>query len=319
LPEINQFTLSVFILLAVVLIKTILSRFYTDEPLQFFRFFCDRLAEKVNRPDNSSNQQAIAGVIAILVTLLPLVIILWLFENFIEVQLIWHAFLLYFSLGAFGLTKKSKHIAQALIANNNYQAKQILDPLVLRETAKLSNLGLSKTCIEMQLLHKLQQGFIVACYYLIAGPLAAVTYRLLLEMHYSWNTKSPKFRYFGRHLHLLVNVLQWLPARLYVLILLLGTIGQNFILFWHLLKKQFFRLNNNIVIYCLALALEKKLGGVAMYNGTKLRRKDFNEQARQPEAVDIIHASKRINQTFYVSIVVLIFFVMLNMATTINN
>jgi len=319
LPEISQFTLSVIVLLGIVSIKTILSRFYTHEPLQYFRFFCDRLAEKVNRPDNNNNQQAIAGIIAILVTLLPLIVILWLFESFIEVPLLWHAFLLYFALGSFGLTEKSKHIAQALIANNNYQAKRILDPLVLRETTKLSNLGLSKSCIEMQLLHKLQQGFIVGCYYLIAGPLAAVTFRLLLEMHYSWNIKLPKFRYFGRHLHHLINILQWLPARLYVFILLLSTIGQNAVLFWHLLKNQFFRLNNNIVIYCLALALEKKLGGVAMYNGAKLRRKDFNEQARQPEAVDIIHASKRINQTFYVSILVLVFFVLLNLAMAINN
>jgi adenosylcobinamide-phosphate synthase len=305
LPEISPFTTSVFILLAVVLIKTVLSRFITHEPLQFFRFFCDRLADKVNRPNNSSNQQVIAGIIAVLVTLLPLIIILWLFESFIEVPELWHALLMYFALGSFGLTQKSKNIAQALIANNNYHAKQILSPLVLRDTNKLSNLGLSKTCIEMQLLHKLQQGFVVACYYLIAGPLAAITFRLLLEMHYSWNNKLQHFQFFGRHCNKLINLLQWLPARLFVFILLLGTIGQNFVLFWRLLKQHFFRLNNNIVLFSLALAIEKKLGGVAMYNGKKLRRISFNEQARQPEAVDIIHASNRTNQALYFSMLLL--------------
>jgi adenosylcobinamide-phosphate synthase len=288
------------------------------EPLQFFRFFCDRLADKVNKPKNSSKQQVIAGIIAILVTLLPVIIILWLFESFIEVPALWHLLLMYFALGSFGLTQRSKNIAQALITNNNYQAKQILSPLVLRDTDKLSNLGLSKTCIEMQLLHKLQQGFIVACYYLIAGPLAALTFRLLLEMHYSWNTKLQNFQFFGRHLNNLVNLLQWLPARLFVFTLLLGTIGQNFILFWRLLKQPFFRLNNNIVIFSLALAIEKQLGGVAMYNGTKLRRISFNEQARQPEAVDIIHASKRTNQALYFSLLFLALTVIISSFITIK-
>jgi len=301
LPEISQFTTSVFLLIAVVLTKTILSRFVDHEPLQFFRFFCDRLADKVNKSGNSSKQQTIAGVIAVLVTLLPLITILWLFENFIEIPLLWHMLLIYFALGSFGLTKKSKDIAQALIASNNYQAKQILSPLVLRDTDKLSNLGLSKACIEMQLLHKLQQGFVVGCYYLIAGPLAALTFRLLLEMHYSWNPKLQHFQFFGRQLNKIINLLQWLPVRIFVFILLLGTIGQNFILFWHLLKKQFFRLNNDIVLFGLALAIEKQLGGVAMYKSTKLRRISFNGQARQPEAVDINHASKRTNQTLYFS------------------
>ena len=207
MPEISPFASSVLILLSVILIKTILSRFIIHEPLQYFRFFCGQLADKVNKPNNNKSQQVIAGIIAILVTLLPLIIILWLFESFIEVPQIWHALIMYFALGSFGLTKKSRDIAQALIANNNYQAKQILSPLVLRDTDKLSNLGLSKTCIEMQLLHKLQQGFIVACYYLIAGPLAAITFRLLLEMHYSWNTKIQHFQFFGRHLNKLINLL----------------------------------------------------------------------------------------------------------------
>ncbi|NQZ80876.1 MAG: cobalamin biosynthesis protein [Colwellia sp.] len=318
MPEVSPFTSSVFILLSVVLIKTILSRFIIHQPLQFFRFFCDRLADKVNKPNNSSNQQVIAGIIAILVTLLPLVIILWLFENFIEVPQIWHALIIYFALGSFGISQKSEKIAQALISNNNYQAKQILSPLVLRDTDKLSNLGLSKACIEMQLLHKLQQGFIVGCYYLIAGPLAAITFRLLLEMHYSWNTKAKNFQFFGRYINQMINLLQWLPARLFVVILLLSTVGQNFILFWHLLKTQFFRLNNNMVVYSLALALEKQLGGVAMYNGSKLRRQSFNEQARQPEAIDIIHASKRVNQALYFAILVIGLIAVLSFAIAIN-
>jgi len=319
LPEISPFASSVLILLSVILIKTILSRFIIHEPLQYFRFFCDQLADKVNKPNNNKSQQVIAGIIAILVTLPPLIIILWLFESFIEVPQIWHALIMYFALGSFGISQKSRNIAQVLIANNNYQAKKILNPLVLRDTDKLSNLGLSKACIEMQLLHKIQQGFIVSCYYLIAGPLAAITFRLLLEMHYSWNTKMHNFQFFGRHINQIINLLQWLPARIFVLVLLLGTVGQNFILFWHLLKTQFFRLNNNIVLFTLALALEKQLGGVAMYNGTKLRRKSFNEQARQPEATDIIHASKRVNQALYFSILAIALVATLSFVIAINH
>lgn len=303
----SSFSYQLLILFVVIVCKSTISHFIQHEPLQFFQFYCQKLSDKVNKTQNTPQQQTIAGAVAILVTLVPIAIILYLFEAFIEVEILWQALLLYLAIGSFGITHISKTIAQALVAKQNYLAKQTLKPLVLRETEPLSSLGLSKGCIEMQLLRTLQQGYAVAIIFLIGGPLAAISYRLLLEMHYCWNTKLVTYRYFGLYSKHLINILQWVPVRIYALLLLFTSIGKNFTLFWRLSKQHFFQLNNNIALLLLALTLEIKLGGVALYtepNQTKqkLRKASFNDLARQPQITDIIHASNKIKSIIYISL-----------------
>ena len=307
-----SFSYQLLILLVVIASKATISHFIHHEPLRFFQFYCQKLSDKVNKPKNSPQQQTIAGLIAILVTLLPIAIILYLFEAFIEVNILWQAFLLYIAMGSFDLANINKTIAQSLVAKQNYVAKQTLKPWLLRETEPLSSLGLSKGCIEMQLLRTLQQGYTVAILFLIAGPLAALSYRLLLEMHYCWNTKLVSYNYFGLYSKRLINILQWLPVRVFSLLLLFTSIGKNFTLFWHLSKQHFFQLNNNIALLLLALCLEVKLGGVAMYNDKiqgkqKLRKISFNDLARQPQITDIIHASNKIRGIIFLSLFFIIF------------
>lgn len=295
----SSFSYHLLILLAVIVSKAVVSHFINHEPLRFFQFYCLSLSNKVNKSTNSQQQQTIAGLIAILVTLVPISIILWLFESFIEVDFLWQFLLLYIAMGAFGLTKVNKNIAQALVAKQNYLAKQTLASWVLRETEPLSTVGLSKTCIEMLLLKTLQQGYTVAFIFMLAGPIAAISFRLLLEMHYSWNTKLLKYNHFGLLSKYIVNIAQWLPVRIFSLLLLFVTIGKNFVLFWRLSKSHFFQLDNNIATLLFALNLEIKLGGVAMYNDdelgkNKLRKTSFNDLARQPQVTDIIHANNKV-------------------------
>ena len=300
----TSFSYQLLILLTVIVSKAVVSHFIPHEPLRFFQFYCLQLSNKVNKQGNSSKQQTIAGFVAIIVTLLPIAIILWLFEAFVEVDFLWQALLLYVALGAFGVAQANKSIAQALVANQNYLAKQTLNPWVLRETETLSSLGLSKASIEMYLLRTLQQGFTVAVIYIFFGPLLAICYRLLLEMHYCWNCKLLKFNHFGRCAALLSNIFQWLPVRLFTLLLLFISIGKNFTLFWRLSKPLFFQLNNNIALLLLALNLEVKLGGVALYDDNdnpkqKRYKTSFNDLARQPQTTDIIHAQHKVNLVLY--------------------
>jgi adenosylcobinamide-phosphate synthase len=307
-----SFSYQVLILIVVIVCKATISHFIRHEPLRFFQFYCQKLSDKVNKQKNSSQQQTIAGLTAILVTLLPITIILYLFEAFIEVNILWQAFLLYVALGAFDLAHINKTIAQALTSKQNYFAKQTLKPWVLRETEPLSSIGISKACIEMQLLRTLQQGYSVAIIFLIGGPLAAISYRLLLEMHYCWNTKLANYKYFGLYSKYLVNILQWLPVRIFSSLLLFISIGKNFVFFLRLSKQHFFQLDNNIALLLLALNLEIKLGGVAMYNDKnqgkqKLRKISFNDLARQPQITDIVQANNKIKSIIYLSLFLIIF------------
>jgi adenosylcobinamide-phosphate synthase len=308
----SSFSNQLLILLTVILSKVIVSHFIHHEPLRFFQFYCQKLSDKVNKPQNSQNQQTIAGLVAIAVTLPPIIIILWMFESFVEVSLLWQGLLLYVAIGSFGITKINKDIAQALSTKQNAFAKQTLKPWVLRETEPLSGLGLSKSCIEMQLFRTLQQGYTVAFIFMTLGPLMAISYRLLLEMHYCWNTKLVVHRHFGLYSKYLVNLLMWLPVRIFSLLLLFSSIGKNFVLFWNLSRKHFFQLNNNIALLLLSLNLGVKLGGVAMYDDKthakeKLRKMSFNDLSRQPQVTDILHANRKIHSVIYISLFFMIF------------
>jgi adenosylcobinamide-phosphate synthase len=307
LALLSSFSYHLLILLTVVVSKAIVSHFIYHEPLRFFQFYCQKLSDKVNKADNSPKQQTIAGLVAVIITLLPIIIILWMFESFVEVNFLWQTLLLYVAIGSFGITQTNKIIAQALVSKQNYLAKQTLTPLVLRETESLSNLGLSKTSIEMQLLRTLQQGYAVAVIFIVFGPLMAISYRLLLEMHYSWNIKLVKYKHFGLNSKHIVNLMQWLPVRIFSLLLLFVSMGKNIVLFWRLSRPHFFQLNNNIALLLLALNLEVKLGGVAIYDDKKyskekLGKTSFNDLARQPQASDIIYANKKIHEIIYMSL-----------------
>lgn len=316
--EFSTFSYHLTILLAVIFTKAIVSHFVAHEPLKAFQFYCLKLSDKVNKPDNNSSQRTIAGLVGIVVTLLPIAIILWMFEALVEVNWLWQGLLLYVALGAFGLTQASKTITQALTSNQKHLAKQTLKPWVLRETELLSEVGISKASIEMQLLRTLQQSYTVAFVFLLFGPLAAICYRLILEMHYCWNIKLIKHHHFGLYSNQLASLIQWLPVRTFSLLLLLTSLGKNALLFWRLSKPYFFKLNNNFALTLLALNLAVKLGGVAQYDDDqhtkeKLRKISFNDLARQPQANDIINADKKIHGIIYLSL-----FFMVIIATAIE-
>lgn len=316
MTELNSFAVNVITLLVVLLLKAIMTHVVAHEPLRFFRFYCQLLSNKVNLAKNSDKQRTIAGLVAVIVSLLPLAIILWLFEAFVEVVVIWQGLLLYLALASFGIKRSNKAVAQALVAKQNYLAKQTLIPWLLRETEQLSALGLSKAAIEMQLLRTLQQGYVVAFIFLLIGPLSALMYRLLLEMHYCWNIKVTQYRYFGLAARNLAALCQWLPVRIFSLMLLFANIGRNFLLFWRLSRGKFFELNNDMALMLLALSLEIRLGGVAMYERQKLRKVSFNDLAKQPEPTDIIHANTTIKRIIATSLLLLVATAVLSVAMT---
>ena len=306
IAALNNFSHSVIILLSVVVLKKLTSLLLPLKPLAFFQFYCNQLANKVNKRENSHSQQRVAGIAGILITLFPLYTIIWLFEAFIEVNWLWQALLLYFSFGSFQIGRYTRKIGKYLHNNQKYEAKQQLKLLVLRETEQLSPMGISKASIEMSLLRLSQEYFTVAILFLAFGPLIAFMYRLLLEMHYSWNIKKSGFYHFGISSNQLVQLVQWFPARILTALILLSSLGQNMMLNFRLTSRYFFKLNNDAPIAALAFAIGAKLGGVAIYNGIKLRKRSFNDQGRQPEVLDINKASSRLSYATLMATFVLI-------------
>ena len=308
---ISTFSSQALLLGLVILLKWLITRVTPLDSFQFFRLYCQQLALKVNKAQNTNTQRVIAGWLALLISFTTIIIIVWLFEDFIEVLWLWQALLLFLAIDGFHLGRTGKKFAKTLVANDTYQAKQIIKPFLLRDCKQLSIMGLSKAFIEMQMLKTLQLLIMPCCLFLLSGPLAAFSYRLLLEMHYSWNTKCSHLIEFGKPIAFIINVLQWLPSKICSLLLLLLSFNSQTLLFWRLMKSDFFKLNNNMLLHCFALVNGVQLAGVAIYGnekqlGEKLRRAAFNTKARQPQPSDIIHADNRILMLLiFISIVII--------------
>ena len=281
---------SLLLLLAVLLVKRVLQTVAAHNPWQIFQFFCLQLAHKVNKPENGQGQQRISGFIAVIVTFTPLWLILWLFADFVAIPQLWQGLLLYLALGSLTLTANAQSISKALRTGDNYQAKQNLKTLVLRDTSQLSAMGLSKATIEALIIKHMQLTISVIAIYLVGGALAAISYRLLLEMHYAWNPKRNHMSHFGSFINTLSQLLTWLPSRVLLFVGLLLSFGQQSRLVWRLTLPKIFQLNNNALLQFFAITLNTKLAGVAMYDGKKLRRVEFNPKGRAPDVNTISQA-----------------------------
>ncbi|WP_448567293.1 cobalamin biosynthesis protein CobD/CbiB [Thalassotalea ganghwensis] len=307
ITELPPLTESIIILLCVVLLKYLLSAAWPDNTMVYFRFYCQRLSDKVNKAENSRYQQQLSGLIAFLITLLPLVTIIGLFEAFIAIEWLWQAVLLYFALGDMSLSKHIKSIVLACQQQDKLGARALLKPFVLRDVSTLSPMGIYKATIEMQLLKNLQWLYAVGFWFILLGPIAALTYRLTLEMHYSWNSKREQYREFGKASALCYQYLNWLPGRLFYLIYLISISGNTLGLYWRLTRSAFFSLTSNILLALHALVLNVQLGGVAIYGQEKLRRVSFNAAGRAPEASDTLNSAQSLKKINIFSGILLVF------------
>lgn len=311
--------ISISILLMVATIKTVVSRTSSSNNQSIFSLYCLQLASKVNKSHHSDNHKKIAGFIATTITYIPIVVILVLFGEFVAINWLWSALLLYVSLGPNNLNQIGNRVANSLAQQNTNQAKALLKPHVLRDVNTLSPIGICKTTIEMLILKKLQYQFIVGFYFIVFGPIAAISYRLFLEMHYQWNTKQPQFASFGKFSAFVTNLFQWLPSRLFLLVTILTTLNQQVGLFYRLVKAGFFSLSNTIVIHYFSYSLATKLGGVAMYDQVKLRRVNLNNDAHQPEIKHITNTIKQLNLVMTLSWGLLLSLLILLVTITITS
>lgn len=308
---------SLLLLVSVVIIKFIIVNIKKDNnSTNFFSLYCQRFATKVNKPQNSSSQQKLSGWLALILSISTIVTFLWIFEIFIEVVWLWQALLLYFSVGNFNSYRLSNSLIKQLHDNDKTKAKKSLQPLVLRECESLSTLGLTKAFIEMQLL-KANQLWLAPCLlFLLISPLAAITFRLVLAMHYQWNIKEKKFKYFGSAAALILNAIQWIPSKLLGLTLIITNINNHFLLHWRLVLIDLMTLNNDFLLHIFALANDIQLSGVAIYQGKKIRKKTFNPQGRQPEIKDIKTANKKLTVAIVFLVIIFCLPVLVNLSSS---
>ncbi|MEP1553366.1 MAG: cobalamin biosynthesis protein [Paraglaciecola sp.] len=267
---ISEQLLAYWVLVLVVLIEKFVYLPEKYHPLTLLKLMAQGMANKVVTSEpRQIRQQQIAGILAPLTLLLPVCTVIAVFILLSQFPLFFESIMLLTALKFQYVIKQTQKVNQALRSEKKILARQMLSPIVLRETEKLSPMGIVKANIESVLLRFCYQYCSVIFWYLIAGGVGALVYRVLYELSHSWNVKLIRFRYFGGPTRRLIKLLQLVPSCLTCCSLILACnlkLGAA-----ALIQGKSYKSLSMFILNISASAMGISLGGPAYYNNKKIR------------------------------------------------
>ena len=249
------------------------------------------------------NDNAIRGVVAVLLLLIPLTALVILTQS-----ITWHwaldIFLLYLAIGWRSLGIHAKMVQSALLADNLTEARHQVSMLVSRDTAQLDHSSVAKATIESVLENGNDAIFATIFWFVIAGAPGAVIYRLVNTLDAMWGYRNDRYRHFGWAAARFDDVLNYLPARLTAFSYAITGQMQNALNCWKTQGSIWKSPNAGPVMAAGAGSLGIKLGGTAWYHG-KLEQRPILGQGQAPNAGDIDRALGLIRRTLLLWLVVI--------------
>ncbi|GAB2636879.1 cobalamin biosynthesis family protein [Vibrio panuliri] len=240
-------------------------------PAILWHKFAQLLASKVNSPTHYS-QSLISGTLAWLLMMLPMLLVLGALKTLVwQPQLYELAFLL-LALDWRNNDKFANQFTQRLAEENSSAAKLLLAPLVNRSTDTLSLLGLGKAGCETLIMSYGRNVVAVLFWYAIGGGIGAFMYRMAMELARAWSPSRPQFMPFGIPAIRALAVLDFIPLRLFALLVLAGNGASNILT---LIKQQAASWplpGPSWLLIACGGKLELSLAGPAIYSGKKAVR-----------------------------------------------
>lgn len=303
-----------FILCAVVLFERFWHLPTRVDPFSFVRLLGLRMAQRVCPDANSATrsqataaQFRISGSLAPFMIIAPNLIILMIFREFVYYPELFDAIILFLCIQFSSHIQRFQHIRRALLAAKKKLAKDLLSPMVLRETSMLSDVGVSKAAIEALLLRFHYQALVCYFLFIVFGPFTMLTYRLCYELHLVWNPKIDAYREFGKPIEKLVIIFQWLPIRLNALLTVILGRGFKTIVYLktHKLTKRANEPHGAILLRANHFSLDVNLSGAVFYNDRKVRRTQYIGRG-EPTAAFMPNTIALINRVLVVNLLILL-------------
>ena len=305
---INSIPLSIPVIIGALIIERLLPGTSAYSPMLFFKALGLGVSSKVHPKgrQSSAGQQQLAGILAIIIIVFPFVFLLFIMMQVVEFPYLFDALVLLICLNWKGVRHGAQSMCKAIDKNHTNLAKARLSPWVLRQTTKLSPIGLNKGAIEMLILRASKELFAVIFYYLCFGSLMVLSYRILTMLNQSWNGKITHFKHFGKPCQWLCYYLEWLPSRLLALtIMALNQFKLSFQLMAG--ARQWGNDNSLFLLAATAAALKVNLGGPVIYENNKIRRPVIgNQHTMQPQTLHVNRLLNLVDKAIVVWLLVII-------------
>ncbi|KJY90980.1 adenosylcobinamide-phosphate synthase [Vibrio neptunius] len=259
-------------------------------PAILWHKFAEQLADKVNT-NSSYSQSMISGTLAWLLMITPMLIVLLALKPLVWQTQLFELALLLLAIDWRNTDKFTAHFVEALAREDKEHAKMLLKPMVNRSTQSLSLLGLGKAGTETLIMSYGRNVVAVMFWYAIAGGIGAFIYRMTVELARAWSPSREKFSPFGLPVIRVVAVLDYIPLRLFALMIALGKRTREVFALFKQQASSWPLPGPSWLIIAVGAKQELSLGGPAIYDGKKSVRSKLGGRIA-PSAIHIAQVQR---------------------------
>jgi len=281
-------------------------------PVRIIGWFCVRIEALFRRLFAGKRLAGMATVLAVLIMTLALVAVLFHLAALISPLLVagLAVFLLYTSIAARDLIRHSRDVFAALQQEGEaglQAGRQAVGMIVGRDTSALDRVGVIRACVET-VAENMVDGVAAPLFFAVLGAICApflemnpvvlaafcaMGYKAVNTMDSMFGYKNERYLAFGWAAARLDDVVNFIPARLSGLFLviasfLLGLDGQGSLRIFCRDRLNHASPNSGHSEAAVAGALGVQLGGVSVYFGQAVAKPTIGEQTRELAAADIL-------------------------------
>lgn len=280
-------------------------------PIRLIGNLISKLDKLLYRDDTSDRQKFIRGMILALTVIVlsavcPLIILIICYRINIYVGVIVQGVMCYYLIAAKCLKTESMKVYSAIEKDDTEGARYAVSMIVGRDTDRLDRNGIIKAAVET-VAENTSDGVTAPLFYMIiGGAVLGFVYKAVNTMDSMIGYKNDKYMYFGRFAAKLDDILNYIPARLTAVFMIIaafisGDNGRNAFKIWRRDRRKHKSPNSAQTEAVCAGALEIQLAGDAYYFGKLLKKDTIGDDLRPIENEDI----KRANVLMYVTSVLM--------------
>ncbi|KXF79628.1 cobalamin biosynthesis family protein [Enterovibrio coralii] len=241
-------------------------------PLTLWRRVALAIAEKVNHTEDHESQQRLAGALSLAIMWLTIAVLLVALKQLVWTVWLFDLLLLWFALAWKPVTTVAFNVEQALNRDDKPAARNALSEILNRDTCSLSPVGIAKAGCET-LLAGYARGLIgVLFWYAMGGGIGAFLYALVVQLARCWPTRRHEYVDFGLPAAAMLTVMDWLPTRLFAVLIATGLRFNQAIEAIRLSGNQWSVNGIGWLLASSGAKFQVALGGPAIYDSDKISR-----------------------------------------------
>ncbi|CAM4232436.1 cobalamin biosynthesis protein CobD/CbiB [Pseudoalteromonas byunsanensis] len=263
------------------------------------------IAQRVYQSQAPSSYLALSGTLAFVLPVLTIVILCFLLAQFAYYPNWLGGLVLYLCLDT-RINTRAKRIATLLKQGQKSTARQLLQGVVARDVSQLSKVGIAKACIDSTSLRTIRHYYVIIIFYLFLGPIAALSYKLLLLCDHAWrDCIKPNSRFLAPLKHT-IYFTEWLPLRAFVLLMALFLNPKKVAHYIKHYARYFYQRNSGWILALFAANLRVQLGGPCFYLEQRFEKMRLGiERHPEPEDIDALLGLLKRIQAFFLLLVAL--------------